>query len=66
MNKEKQLIVNSIEDECTVTACMNGYLMEVSGKDARGDYRRFRFLLESVDELVEFIRMADAKFEARA
>jgi hypothetical protein len=65
MNKEKDINLNSLEDDFSVVACVNGYVLDVSGKDARGEYRRLKYLLPSVDELVEFIRMADGKFEAR-
>jgi hypothetical protein len=65
MNKENYLILNTIEDDLSVTACVNGYVIDVSGKNVRGEYCRMKYLLPSVDELVEFIRMADSKFEAR-
>jgi len=65
MNNTKELILNSLEDEFSVTACVNGYMLDVSGKDSRGEYRRLKYLLPSIDELVDFIRMADGKFEAR-
>lgn len=65
MNAKTELNLKTLDDDFSVVACFNGYTVDVSGKDDRGEYRRYKYLVHSLDELVDFIREADGRFEAR-
>ena len=38
----------------------NGYMFEISGKDAEGDCKTAKIMCATIDQLVELVREADA------
>jgi hypothetical protein len=38
----------------------NGYMFEISGKDAEGDWKTAKIMCATIDQLVELVREADA------
>jgi hypothetical protein len=65
MNKTKEMILKNVDDDFTVTACVNGYLLNISGKDERSDYHCVKYLINTLDELLDFIREINELFEVR-
>jgi hypothetical protein len=37
----------------------NGYMFEISGKDAEGDWKTAKIMCATIDQLVELVREAD-------
>jgi hypothetical protein len=65
MNNTKKLILQILEDEFSVTTCVNGYLLDLAGKDEKNDYHRVKYLVNSLDDLFDLIRQIDERFEAK-
>jgi hypothetical protein len=38
----------------------NGYMFEISGKDAEGDWKTAKIMCATIDQLVELVREADS------
>lgn len=63
MTKEYELKVSDIDPSFTVTACFNGYMVEMSGKDSNDDWRSVKYLTYSIDEMFDVIRSMNDKFD---
>jgi hypothetical protein len=58
MTKQTKLIDHfaKVDDNYTVTNCKNGFLVEVSGKDAGNEWITVKFVFKTLDELKDAVQ----------
>ena len=57
MRKIKDKLVK-VNDSFTVYNYDNGYMVEISGRDANNDYKNAKIVVTSIEELVALIKEA--------
>jgi len=45
-----------LSDSYTITNCRNGFVIEFSGEDSKSDWVTAKYILNTTDELTNFIR----------
>lgn len=63
MTTRINLSISSIECTYSVTACTNGYMIEINGKDLLGEWRSAKYLTSNLDGLFDLIRAVDARLD---
>lgn len=48
--------LNQVNENFTVNMYDNGYMVEVGGRDKKGEYKTSKLMLNSADELIEVIK----------
>lgn len=47
---------SKVSENYTVTMCLNGYVIEVNGQDAAGEWVTNRLVVTKMDELIDAIK----------
>jgi hypothetical protein len=50
--------LTKVNESFTINMYDNGYMIEVGGRNKKGDYTNAKILVSTVDELVELVREA--------
>jgi len=48
--------LNTVNENFTVNMYDNGFMIEISGRDKKNEYRTSKIMLNSVDEMIEVIK----------